>query len=169
MSKIIEAVSDGNTADVIVLIKEGSAINVIDQFGYSLLQTSLSKGFDEISELLLENEINVTHQDKKGQTALHYCAFYDKLEFAKRIIELDKKSIAIEDFYGNEPLWTAVFNDFGRDERKGIIQLLVTSGSDMNHKNKANRSPMDIVITRPYSNLFDLFGVDGSVSSNVSA
>lgn len=158
--KLIEAVDDGNLADVKLLIKSSQNINVIDDFGYSLLQTSISKHFDELSDYLIASGINLIHQDKKGQTALHYCAFYNKIDLARKIIETDNNSVAIEDKYGNQPLWTAVFNDYGRNERIEIIEMLIKNGADIYHKNKVNQSPYTIVIEEPYVNLYKLFNVE---------
>jgi ankyrin repeat protein len=118
----------------------------------------LSKGFDEIAELLVLGGIDVNLQDQKGQTALHYCAFYNKLELAALILQ-NRGKLDIEDVYGNQPLWTAVFNDYGRSERIELIGLFLSYGAKKEHMNKAKRSPLDIGTSRPYENLFTLFGV----------
>lgn len=133
-------------------------INQVDEFGYSLLHISISKGFDEVSEFLMRNGIDPNTKDHNGQTSLHYCAFYNKIDLAKIIIS-NNGMLDIEDNYGNEPLWTAVFNDYGRNERIEIISLFIKHGANISHKNKVSKSPFDIVKTRPYENLFSLFQI----------
>lgn len=130
----------------------------VDQFGYSALHIALSKGFDEIAKELVLGGIDVNLQDNKGQTALHYCAFYNKPELAKVII-LNGGRLNVEDNYGNQPLWTAVFNDYGRNERIEIVEIFIFNEAKKDHKNKANRSPLDVVRSRPYENLFNIFGL----------
>ena len=131
----------------------------VDQFGYSGLHIALSKGFDEIAELLIEAGIDLNFKDPKGQTALHYCAFYNKVEIAGLIIQRGGR-LDIPDYYGNQPLWTAVFNDYGRGERIEIVELFINNGAQKEHKNNANRSPKDLVISRPCENLYGLFGIE---------
>lgn len=158
-NKIIDAVSEGDLAEVKTLITNGNDINVVDDFGYSLLQTSISNQYDQISDFLISSGINLLHQDRKGQSALHYCAFYNKIALAKQIVVVDKTTVNIQDKYGNQPLWTAVFNDYGRNERKEISELLIKNGADIYHTNKVNQSPYTIVVEEPYINLYKLFGV----------
>ncbi|MFN3695047.1 MAG: ankyrin repeat domain-containing protein [Ignavibacterium sp.] len=132
---------------------------LVDQFGYSALHIALSKGFDEIAEILIEAGIDLNLKDPKGQTALHYCAFYNKPEIARLILQQGGR-LDIQDNYGNQPLWTAVFNDYGRGERIEIVEIFINSGAQKEHKNNANRSPKDLVMSRPCENLFSLFGIE---------
>jgi ankyrin repeat protein len=132
---------------------------LVDQLGYSALHIALSKGFEDIAKILIEAGIDLNLKDPKGQTALHYCAFYNKPEIAKLIIQRGGR-LDIQDNYGNQPLWTAVFNDYGRGERIEIVEIFINSGAQKEHKNNANRSPKDIVMSRPYENLFSLFGIE---------
>lgn len=159
--QLIEAVTDGNLLEVETLLKDGNDVNILTDSGYSLLHISISKGLDDISTLLIQNLINCSLQDKKGQTALHYCAFYNKFDLAEKIIHRDKACLLIADYYGNQPLWTAVFNDYGRNERRIIIELFINNDAEVHHKNKVGKSPYEIVETRPYPNLFDLFKIKG--------
>ncbi|MBN8671475.1 MAG: hypothetical protein J0L80_12360 [Chitinophagales bacterium] len=46
----------------------------------------------------------------------------------------------IDDIYGNNCLWTAVFNAKGKYE---IVELYKKSGANVNSRNNAGRSPLD--------------------------
>jgi len=154
---LIEFVESNNVEGV----KKGLAsrpIEWVDQFGYSALHIALSKGFDEIADVLILSGIDVNLPDEKGQTALHYCAFYNKPELANQIMSNGGR-LEVEDSFGNQPLWTAVFNDYGRGERFEMVKLFISNGAKKDHKNKVKRSPLDIVTSRPYKNLFGLFGL----------
>ncbi len=138
------------------LIKTGCNINVKDKFGYSALHVASSNQLLELVKLLIRCNIDLDMQDKKGQTFLHYAATYNQIEEA--IMTLKKGAdITKEDIYGNQPLWTATFNDKGMNKRREIIKLFLDYGADLNHKNHAQRSPKDIVVIAGYNNLSHLF------------
>lgn len=125
-------------------VKKEIALGVnkwVDQFGYSVLHIALSKGFDEIASLLIEGGIDTNLQDLNGQTALHYCAFYNKTHLAKEILDNNGR-LDIQDKYGNQPLWTAVINDKGFGNRVEIVELFILRGADFHHKNKVGESPI---------------------------
>lgn len=62
----------------------------------------------------------------------------------------------IEDVYGSQPLWTAVFNDKGRDDRYEFVKLFIENEADINHKNTVGKSPKDIVLVAGYNKLKEL-------------
>lgn len=157
-TRINNSVEEGNYNTLFALITESENINFSDQFGYSLFHKSIVKNYDDISFLLLENSIDVNIKDPKGQTSLHYAAFYGKPAIATNILKCGG-DLSVSDIYGNQPLWTAVFNDYGKDLRKEIVDIFIRHGADINHKNNSGKSPYDIVFTRPYENLFPFFNI----------
>lgn len=97
----------------------------------------------EAASLLIENGANVNLPDKiTGAVPLHYCAVYNHYNMSDLILK-NKGKLDVADKYGNEPLWTAVFNV--KKDLKGldIVELFLKHGADKNHKNKAGRSPLD--------------------------
>jgi uncharacterized protein len=106
--------------------------------------------------LLINQGIDVNIADKNGQTILHYTALNNQLDIAIAALNKGAK-LSMEDIHGNQPLWTAVFNDKGRSERIEIIELFLKNGSDINHKNKVGKSPKDIVTVAGYDNLKPFF------------
>ncbi len=115
--------------------------NWVDQFGYSALHIALSKGFDEIAELLIKSGIDLNLKDPKGQTALHYCGFYNKPEIARLIIQ-NGGSLDVQDRFGNQPLWTAVITDKGFGKHTEIVKMFVNAGADRNHENNVKKTPL---------------------------
>lgn len=94
-------------------------------------------------ELLLQEisdgNINAKEPDS-GMSALHYCAQNYNIEFAKILLENGAET-DITDAYGNTPLFKAVYFSEGRTE---MINLLIESGADVNHKNTSDISPKQL-------------------------
>jgi ankyrin repeat protein len=61
-----------------------------------------------------------------------------------------KGQLNISDNYGNQPLWTAVFNVKGKDDRLPLVELFLMYNADKNHKNKAGKSPLDFTLQVKY-------------------
>ena len=114
-------------------------VNCQNEYGQNLLQEAISSNKDDIAVDLVDRGIDVNHQNSKGLTPLHFCAQYLNICVAELLLN-NKADVNATDSYGNNPLWTAVFNADG-DYR--MVELLVKHGADTQHKNKANRSPLD--------------------------
>ena len=152
MELLFKAIEKNDLLKVKELINTGVDINSVDSYGYSALHVASSKGLNDIAFFLVDNNIDVNMPDKNGQTILHYVAEYNQLKLAKAVLD-NGANLSIADIHGNEPLWTAVFNDKGRSDRIEIIKLFLEYGADVNHKNKVGKSPKDIVMIAGYNNL----------------
>ena len=84
-------------------------INLTNEFGQNLLQEALAYNAREIGVYVIMKKIDVNRQDKKGQTPLHYTALYKDVVLAEEVIKTGG-TLDISDNYGNNPIWTAVFN-----------------------------------------------------------
>jgi uncharacterized protein len=132
--------------NVRALLKNGVNINQFDS-GMSALHVTCVDNAIAAAELLIEKGIDVNLQDEyTGATALHYCAVYNYFEIGKMIIE-NKGRLDIADNFGNQPLWTAVFNVKGKIERVPLVELLLRHGADKYHKNKVGKTPFDLTLT----------------------
>ena len=114
-------------------------INSQNEYGQNLLQEAIEANKDKIAIDLVNRKINVNHQDNKGFSSLHYCAQYHNMRIAELLLK-HNANVNIADSYGNNPLWTAVFN--ARDNYQ-MVELLIKYGADAHNKNKASRSPID--------------------------
>lgn len=158
MTPLFDAIDSNDFSKVKELIKDKADINQLNEYGYSVLHIASSKGLEDIAIFLIENGVNVNTQDVNGQTVLHYAAVYNQLQLAKSALS-NNGNLGIEDVHGNQPLWTAVFNDKGRNDRVEFVKIYIDNGADIDHKNKANKSPKDIVIIAGYTNLKALMGI----------
>lgn len=158
MAKYFDAVENNNISEVEKLIRNQLDINCKDKFGYSALHVCSSRNLIEMGLFLVNHGIDVNMQDKDGKTILHYVSEYNQPDFAAALLKKGAK-LNIEDKYGNQPLWTAIFNDKGRNSRFELIKLFLEYGADLNHKNKVDKSPLDIVKIANYKNLEKLVGI----------
>ncbi len=85
--------------------------------------------------------MNLVDEDK--QTALHCICNYPNIEVARSILE-HGGDINKRDKYGNNALWTAVFNCKGRYYE--MVELFMKYNPDVTTKNNAGRSPLDFAI-----------------------
>lgn len=114
-------------------------INCQNENGQSLLHEAIVANNNEIAIDLINRQININHQDCKGMSSLHYCALHHNSLIADLLLK-HKADVNIEDLYGNNPLWTAVFNAHGDYQ---MVKLFMKYGANEHHKNQASRSPID--------------------------
>lgn len=114
-------------------------IDNIDEFGRNLLQEAICSCQESVAKDLINNGIDINHQDNMGQTPLHTCAQLGNITIAKLLLQKRAK-VNVIDAYGNTPLWYAVF--YARDDYQ-MVKLFLKYGADTHHKNKAHRSPID--------------------------
>jgi len=114
-------------------------VNQIDEDGQNLLHEAVAYSRNQLAKDLIARNINVNHKDVNSQTPLHYAANNKEIELARLILN-NGGDLNIEDKYGNQPLWTAVFNAKGDYE---MVKQFMGFNPDINHKNKAGKSPLD--------------------------
>ncbi|MBS1667093.1 MAG: ankyrin repeat domain-containing protein, partial [Bacteroidetes bacterium] len=144
-SSIVDFAERNDVSGIQKLLMEGANINMYT-YGYSALHAACITNSLDAAIFLIKNGINTNAQDERTHaTPLHYCAQRNFLVLAKLILENDGK-LEMEDSYGNQPLWIAVFNVKGLVERLPIVELYLKHKADKHHKNKANRSALDFAI-----------------------
>ena len=101
---------------------------------------------DNIAFFLIDLGVDVNAQGSRGYTALHQCAAHGAYDVAQYILEHGgKPSLNLSDQYGNQPLWTAVFNSNAESGMK-ITDLFLQYEADIHHKNNVNLSPLDLAL-----------------------
>lgn len=127
---LIHAV-DTSTVDIVdKLIKHGSEVDVVDNFGTTPLIYSLKANKADIASLLIKNSRNINLKDDKGVSALHYAAktgnealFVQVLQKGGNLRDVDRS--------GNNALFYAIA---GRN--KQIINNLINMNYfDLSHTN----------------------------------
>jgi len=119
---------------------ENSSLDEVNEYGQNFLQEAISSNNIIVIKYLLDRKININHQDNQGKTALHYCAEYFDIEASKLILAVDGTDLSIVDKFGNNPLWTAVFNARGEYD---LVELFKQYKADSNNKNNVGKTPLD--------------------------
>lgn len=125
--------------DTFVELIEEVDINTINEYKQNLLHEATANNAARIAKELISLGINLNQMDRNGQTPLHYAALYKNDDIAYAILEAGGNS-NIRDNYGNNALWTAVFNARGD---YNVVTILMSFSSDATTKNAAGRSPLD--------------------------
>lgn len=102
---------------------------------------------------LVANGVDLDAADDRGLTPLHLAAQQRRSDVVRVLLESGCLVDPL-DVYGNSPLWTAVFNSEGEGD---VILLLREWGADPHHKNKSNRSPLDLARTIDNVNVHQFF------------
>jgi ankyrin repeat protein len=91
-----------------------------------LLLATLHKN-EELLGWLIEQGANINHQDRNGDSALHFAGQEKNEEAAKLLLKAGADLNAV-DVYGNAPLWRAVFN--AKDDLR-IVKLYIQGGANL--------------------------------------
>lgn len=127
------------------------SIDVEDNYKRTALLNASFSGESTILNWLINQGANLSHQDVNGYTALHFCAQEGHIDCAKLLLN-NSADPNILDAHGNSPAWVAVMNwDGGKNF--DLLKLLVEHGADLQLKNAAGRSVMELL---PEKIKFDL-------------
>jgi uncharacterized protein len=152
---LIDYAQENDVLSITKLLNLGADINQME-YGRSALHSTTLSNAVQAAKTLIDAGIKIDLKDQgSGATALHYCSLYNCVEIANFILN-HGGHLDIPDNYGNQPLWTAIFNVKGRNERLAIVELLLTRGANKNYKNLAGRSPLDFANQVKYGPLLDI-------------
>jgi ankyrin repeat protein len=85
---VFEATDRGELSDVRGAITRAD-VNSVNEHGETALIRGISKGYLEISELLLKNGAKIDHRDKAGNTALLYAVSSNNLEAVQLLLKFN--------------------------------------------------------------------------------
>jgi ankyrin repeat protein len=126
-------------------------VDVEDNYKRTPLLNASFSGKANIVSWLIAQKANLNHQDVNGYTALHFCAQEGHLDCAK-VLLTHSADPNIRDAHGNSAAWVAVMNWRGGSNFE-MLKILLGSGADLEVKNVAGRSVMDLL---PEKIKFDL-------------
>ena len=155
---IIKLIEKNQNSQLEEMLSEMNAKNLVDDYGDPILIKALHVKNIEAAKLLAKY-VDVNLKDAKGQTALHHCGYYRNYAVAVEVLKY-KGNLDIEDAFGNQPLWTAVFNVKKNLRGLDVVQLYLDNGANKNHKNKSDRSPLDFALQVKFAPLLEVLQKD---------
>lgn len=130
INNFIKECANGNIENIRKIINEKSFdINtVLDSVSNNMLLTVIRKNRIDIAQLLIENGINVNHQNAHfDNTPLIWCCKSNKKRnFIKLLLE-NGANVNAKNFYGLTPLMYAIINN-----KLETVKLLLEYGADVN-------------------------------------
>ena len=108
-------------------ILAATGLEATDSYLRTALILATSRKNDELVEWLIKQGANVNHQDRNGDSALHF-AGQEKNEVAAKLLLKAGADFNVADKYGNPPLWRAAFN--AKDDLR-IVKLYVEAGASL--------------------------------------
>lgn len=108
--------NDVKTLKELVAAKGPQVVNCVNRFGESLLNLACRRGFTEVAEFLLSDEISldVRLKDDFGRTPLHDTCWHPKpqQDICSWLIQRDPSLLLVTDKRGNTPFMYARAEDF---------------------------------------------------------
>ncbi|MBF0433037.1 MAG: ankyrin repeat domain-containing protein [Fibrobacteria bacterium] len=137
---LISAASNGALEVVELLIDLKADINARDAFGTTALHEAAYNGHIRIVERLLEKKADANANGENGTTPLMSAAYQGHAAACSLLVQ-SGADVNITDKLKSNALMEALD---AYEENPAIIQLLVKSGTNLKHKNKAGKTALDI-------------------------
>lgn len=123
------------------LNKETCNVDLVNTSGDTPLLLAARKGHWSIVELLLQAGADINKADRNGDTALHFCLKETRTQSTRlqnvpttRLMETVREIIQ-------------KLENSGVDERVQLACFLVQSGADIRHRNKNEKTPLDLAFS----------------------
>ncbi|XP_054287681.1 uncharacterized protein LOC129003414 [Macrosteles quadrilineatus] len=141
----IDKLSVDDIKSMLELNNHKCEIDTLDCTGRTPLQCAISRGFEEIVKLLIDENAMLNAKDTRGQTSVHYAILGDD-EKSLRILELliDKGvDLNIAEWLNKTPLHLAVEREF-----QPCVKLLLDNGAKVNVQDIAGRIPLHYAVSK---------------------
>ncbi|XP_055892148.1 ankyrin repeat and KH domain-containing protein mask-1-like [Biomphalaria glabrata] len=137
ITALIESAQSSFGVEVLkYLLDKGADINQKDCLGLTALHRAAESHKLDFLEVLLKRGAPVNLKSYKGRTPLHQAV---RDANTVRFFLENQANVNADDFYGDTPLSLATARHGDLWE---VVQLLIASGSDINHRNTSGMSPV---------------------------
>ena len=137
-------------ADLEIIIKATSSINVRKPPGWTLLLFATANGFLEGVRLLLKYGANTELSNVNGVTPVLYAVRYDNVECLKLLIEAGAK-VCVEDNRGYTALMIAAEHNC-----KSVVPALLKEGVNPKKRTCSGRTALDIALASQAGDIADM-------------
>lgn len=137
------------------IIRFNNCVIVVNCYGNSALHIAAKEGFPDIVKLLIAAGANVSIQNHKLSTPVHFvCYTNHDIKILKMLLDA-KSSPSIPDEKGMTPLLVCCTS--GRND---MITLLMEYGADPTVRDLSHRSAHDIALYHQHVEIANRFGCD---------
>ncbi|CDK30270.1 ankyrin repeat domain-containing protein [Candidatus Babela massiliensis] len=148
-----------NSEDIVSFILDKNVdVNVQDEDGRTALTYAIRSNNEGIIRLILSKKPSFDVLDKEGKTILMHSVDYSNYAVVKLIVELDSKSINVQDKYGNTALILAL-----KGNKIDIANLLISQGANIDISNYFGERARMLALEHNY-----YFNHNGKLEESVS-
>jgi ATP-dependent Lon protease len=136
--QLLLATAQGETQQVIDLIRAGADVNTTDARGFTPLIFAAQIGNNAIALELLRHGANVDAANDVSDTALKWAAYNGRLSVTKTLL-MYKATVDLQDLHGNTALIDAAFKGHAK-----IVTLLIQHKANVNHENHRGETALTV-------------------------
>lgn len=131
MQKLLSIASEWNQSEIAeIIIKKGADVNVIDQWGYSLLMKAVERNQEELTELLINNGADINALSRRGSNLLHIAAI-SKMKWLVDLLLLKRLDINKKNLEGLTPVFFAI-----QSGNKEMYEYYISKGAKFEYNEK---------------------------------
>ncbi len=163
LTNLLQAVVDGNIDDVSSLLNR-TWPGATGPLGLTGVHYSTIFNQPEIAQLFLDKGVFVNTTTHDGKQSLHLASMLQSSSMVDFLMEHGAAILAV-DYLGNTPLHYAVQNNPSLD----FVQKIIDHGSNLNSKNKAGETALNLIEDQGNHELIALLLSHGAVSETFSS
>lgn len=141
-TRLQRAISRGDLARVVALIRDGADVNYRGEMMYPPLHLALDKDRHGIALALIQAGADVNLQDTMGRTPLHHAAAQSQDSFVNTLLQLGADP-NIADDNGMTPLYFVTMS------RPMLIDALAGRKANLNVRDEDGKTPLHYVLDKP--------------------
>ncbi|GIY74195.1 ankyrin-3 [Caerostris darwini] len=131
-----------------LLLLKGADILKVVRFNITPIRVMISNG---LSDILINEKVNINFTDPTGLTALHLGALYGDLPFAEYCIKKTDNNINVKNNEGLTPLHLASRGNF-----QHVVSFLIDKGAEINAKDNNGRTAFYFACINNYKDVMHI-------------
>ncbi|GIY30595.1 hypothetical protein CDAR_461182, partial [Caerostris darwini] len=132
-----------------LLLSEGADILKANEFNITPIGIMISNG---LSDILINEKVNINFTDANGFTALHLGALFGDLSFVEYCIQKNVSDINVKNNEGSTPLHLASRGNF-----QHVVSFLIDKGAEINAKDNNCHTALYFACINNYKDVVHIF------------
>jgi putative CocE/NonD family hydrolase len=156
MYPLHQAVVDGNTEQIMLLLSQGADVDAKDGEERTPLYHAIKSGKKEAVQTLIKGCANVQASDKDGVTPLHVAAEFGNKDIVELLVA-NGADINSKDIWIWSPLHYAAWKG-----HRNVVELLIAEGAEVDAKDEYEFSPLYYAAQCGYKDVAELLIAKGA-------